>query len=186
MEDMVLGRLMQALANPDVRSLTLAPGRRAAVVHIRPAGEQGWVFTLKCRPVLAGLLTAAVTRGGGDASPVAATGPLDGTWPDGRGRDRSRPDRPRPDGTRPDGTPPEGPPQVQLELAVHEPRLAGRVLAVLLRDHARTRPDERLSAFVLEEGEPAARLLELYRPAPQRSRSGSTLVVLPAVARATS
>jgi hypothetical protein len=171
MEDMVLGRLMQALANPDVRSLTLAPGRQAAVVHIRPAGEQGWVFTLKCRPVLAGLLTAAVTRGGGDASTVAAHGPLEGS---------------RPAGTWPDGTGPAGPPQVQLELAVHEPRLAGRVLAVLLRDHARTRPDERLSAFVLEEGEPAARLLELYRPAPQRSRSGSTLVVLPAVGRASS
>jgi hypothetical protein len=60
------------------------------------------------------------------------------------------------------------------------------VLAVLLRDHARTRPDERLSAFALEQGEPAARLLELYRPAPHRSRSGSTLVVLPAVARASS
>ena len=161
MEDMVLGRLMQALANPDVQSLTLAPGQEAAVVHIRPAGEQGWVFTLKCRPVLAGLLAAAVARGGGDASTIAATGPLD-------------------------GPPPDGPPQVQLELLVPAPRLAGRVLAVLLRDHARTRPDERLSAFALEQGEPAARLLELYRPAPHRSRSGSTLVVLPAVARASS
>ena len=30
-----------------------------------------------------------------------------------------------------------------------------------------------------------ARLLELYRPAPHRSRSGSTLVVLPAAVRAT-
>ncbi len=75
---------------------------------------------------------------------------------------------------------------MQLELAVPEPRLACRVLAVLLRDHARTRPDERLSAFVLEQGEPAARLLELYRPTPHRSRPGSTLVVLPAVARASS
>jgi hypothetical protein len=161
MEDMVLGRLMQALANPDVRSLTLAPGREAAVVHIRPTGEQGWVFTLRCRPVLAGLLAAAVTRGAGDASTIAAAGPLD-------------------------GPPPDGPPQVQLELAVPDPRLAGRVLGMLLRDHARTRPDERLSAFVLEQGEPAARLLELYRPAPHRTRSGSTLVVLPAVARASS
>ncbi len=161
MEDMVLGRLMQALANPDVRSLTLAPGREAAVVHIRPTGEQGWVFTLKCRPELSGLLAAAVARGGGDASTIATTGPLD-------------------------GPPPDGPPQVQLELLVPAPRLACRVLSVLLRDHARTRPDERLSAFALERGEPAARLLELYRPAPHRSRSGSTLVVLPAVARASS
>ena len=161
MEDMVLGRLMQALANPDVRSLTLAAGREAALVHVRPAGEQGWVFTLKCRPVLAGLLAAAVARGGGDASTIPATASLD-------------------------GPPLGGPPQVQLELMVPEPRLAGRVLGVLLRDHARTRPDERLSAFVLEEGEPAARLLELYRPAPHRSRSGSTLVVLPAAARASS
>jgi hypothetical protein len=166
MEDMVLGRLMQALANPDVRSLTLAPGREAAVVHIRPTGEQGWVFTLRCRPVLAGLLAAAVTRGAGVASTIAAAGPLDGPPQD--------------------GPPPDGPPQVQLELAVPDPRLAGRVLGMLLRDHARTRPDERLSAFVLEQGEPAARLLELYRPAPHRSRSGSTLVVLPAVARASS
>jgi hypothetical protein len=157
MEDMVLGRMMQALANPDVRSLTLAPGREAAVVHIRPAGEQGWVFTLRCRPVLAGLLSTAVARGGGDAS----TGPVGSRSPD-------------------------GPPQVPLELVVHEPQLAGRVLRVLLRDHARTRPDEQLSAFVLEEGEPAARLLELYRPAPHRSRSGTTLVVLPTVAGASS
>jgi hypothetical protein len=171
MEAMVLGRLMQALANPDVRSLTLAPGREAAVVHIRPAGEQGWVFTLKCRPVLAGLLAAAVTRAGGATSTIAATGPLDG---------------PPPDGPPTDGPPLDRPPQVQLELAVPEPRLAARVLGMLLRDHARTRPDERLSAFVLEEGEPTARLLELYRPAPHRSRSGSTLVVLPAAARASS
>jgi len=155
MEDMVLGRLMQALVNPDVRSLTLAPGREAAIVHIRPAGERGWVFTLKCRPVLAGLLSAAVARGGGDASTVAA------------GIEA-----------------PDGPPQVQLELLVPEPQLAGRVLDVLLRDHTRTRPDDRLSAFVLEEGEPVARLLELYRPAPHPSRSGTTLVILPAVARA--
>jgi hypothetical protein len=157
MEDMVLGRLMQALANPDVRSLTLAPGREAAVVHIRPAGEQGWVVTLKCRPVLAGLLGTAVARGGGDVSTVAV----------GTGS-------------------PDGPPQVQLELVVPGPQLAGRVLGVLLRDHARTRPDDRLSAFVLEEGEPVARLLELYRPAPHPSRSGTTLVILPAVARASS
>src|SRR3954454_13190319 len=102
MEDMVLGRLMQALANPDVRALTLAPGRQAAVVHIRPAGEQGWGFTLKCRPVLAGVLTAAVTRGGGDASTVAAHGPPEG----------SRPGASRPDGTWPAGTWPDGPPQV--------------------------------------------------------------------------
>jgi hypothetical protein len=157
MEDMVLGRLMQALATPDVRSLTLAPGREAAIVHIRPAGEQGWVLTLKCRPVLAGLLSTAVARGGGDASTGTVGSPS-----------------------------PDGPLQVQLELVVHEPQLAGRVLRVLLRDHTRTRPDEELSAFVLEEGEPAARLLELYRPAPHRSRSGTTLVVLPTVAGASS
>ena len=159
MEDMVLGRLMQALVNPDVRSLTLAPGREAAIVHIRPAGERGWVFTLKCRPVLAGLLSAAVARGGGDASTVASTVAAGIEALD-------------------------GPPQVQLELLVPAPQLAGRVLDVLLRDHTRTRPDDRLSAFVLEEGEPVARLLELYRPAPHPSRSGTTLVILPAVARA--
>ena len=163
MEDMVLGRLMQALVNPDVRSLTLAPGREAAIVHVRPAAEQGWVFTLKCRPVLAGLLSTAVARGGGDASTVASTvasTPAIGIEA------------------------PDGPPQVQLELLVPGPQLAGRVLDVLLRDHTRTRPDDRLSAFVLEEGEPVARLLELYRPAPHPSRSGTTLVILPAVARA--
>jgi|tagenome__1003787_1003787.scaffolds.fasta_scaffold20861600_2 hypothetical protein len=170
MEDMVLGRLMQALANPDVRSLTLAPGREAALVHIRPDDDQGWVFTLRCRPVLAGLLRASVARGGGHASTVAATGPFDG-------RPMAGPSR---DGSRTDGSPMHGPPQVQLELAVPQPQLAGRLLGVLLRDHTRTRPDERLSAFVLEEGEPVARLLELYRPAPHPSRSQSTLVVLPA------
>ncbi len=128
MENVVLGRLMQALVDPDVRSLTLAPGCEAAVVHIRPAGKQGWVFTLRCRPVLAALLDTAVARGGGETATVEGVADSQ-----------------------------DGAPQVQLELGVHEPQLAGRVLDVLLRDHARTRPDERLSAFVLEEGEPVAR-----------------------------
>jgi hypothetical protein len=175
MEDMVLGRLMQALANPDVRSLTLAPGREAALVHIRPDDDQGWVFTLRCRPVLAGLLRTSVARGGGHASTVAATGPFDGrptAGPPSGGSPLA--------GPQPAGSPMDGPPQVQLELVVPQPQLAGRLLGVLLRDHTRTRPDERLSAFVLEEGEPVARLLELYRPAPHPSRSRSTLVVLPA------
>ena len=76
--------------------------------------------------------------------------------------------------------------RVQLELEVHELPLARRVLEVFLRDHTRTRPQQRLSAFVLDEGEPVARLLELYRPAPARSASHPTLVVLPALVHATS
>ena len=157
MEDMVLGQLMRALTDPDVRSLTLAAGSEAAAVHVRPGIDQGWVFTVMCRPVLAGLLTTAAARGGGVPPTVVACADL----PDGRER-------------------------VQLELEVREPRLAGRVLRAFLRDHARTRPDEQLSAFLLEDGEPVARVLELYRPAPARSRTRTMLVVLPTVVQATS
>jgi hypothetical protein len=157
MDDMALGRLMRALGNPLLRSLVLAPGREAAVLHVRPGAQRGWVFTLECRPVLAGLLGAAATRAG-SALPT----------------ELSR--RPRDDGQE----------RVQLELEVRELPLARRVLEVFLRDHTRTRPHQRLSAFVLDEGEPVARLLELYRPAPARSASHPTLVVLPAVVHATS
>jgi hypothetical protein len=157
MDDMVLGQLMRALGKPGVRSLTLAPGREAAVLHVRPGGEQGWVFTLECRPVMAGLLATAVAHGGGAPPTVLSR-----------------------------SGPPDGAVRVQLELEVGEARLASRVLRVFLRDHTRTRPDERLSAFVLEEGEPVATLLELYRPAATRSHTRTTLVVLPTVIHATS
>jgi hypothetical protein len=157
MDDMALGRLMRALGNPLLQSLVLAPGREAAVLHVRPGAHRGWVFTLECRPVLAGLLGAAATRAG-SALPT----------------ELSR--RPRDDGQE----------RVQLELEVRELPLARRVLEVFLRDHTRTRPHQRLSAFVLDEGEPVARLLELYRPAPARSASHPTLVVLPALVHATS
>ena len=157
MDDMALGRLMRALGNPSLRSLVLAPGREAAVLHVRPGPHRGWVFTLECRPVLAGLLGAATTRAGSALPTVLSHQPR------GDGQER-----------------------VQLELEVHELPLARRLLEVFLRDHTRTRPHQRLSAFVLDEGEPVARLLELYRPAPAHSASQPTLVVLPAPAHATS
>jgi hypothetical protein len=150
MDDMALGRLMRALGNPLLRSLVLAPGREAAVLHLRPGPHRGWVFTLECRPVLAGLLGAAATRAA-SALPTELSR---------QARD-------------------DGQERVQLELEVHE-------LPLALRDHTRTRPHQRLSAFVLDEGEPVARLLELYRPAPARSASHPTLVVLPARVHATS
>ena len=157
MDDMALGRLMRALGNPSLRSLVLAPGREAAVLHVRPGPHRGWVFTLECRPVLAGLLGAAATRAGSALPTVLSHQPR------GDGQER-----------------------VQLELEVHELPLARRLLEVFLRDHTRTRPHQRLSAFVLDEGEPVARLLELYRPAPAHSATLPTLVVLPARAHATS
>ena len=157
MDDMALGRLMRALGNPSLRSLVLAPGRDPAVLHVRPGPHRGWVFTLECRPVLAGLLGAAATRAGSALPTVLSHQPR------GDGQER-----------------------VQLELEVHELPLARRLLEVFLRDHTRTRPHQRLSAFVLDEGEPVARLLELYRPAPTHSASHPTLVVLPARAHATS
>ena len=157
MDDMALGRLMRALGGPALRSLTLAPGREAAVLHVRPGPRRGWVFTLECRPVLAELLGASAARAGSTLPAVLSRLPQA-----------------------------DGPDRVQLELEVREPRLARRVLEVFLRDHARTRPHQRLSAFVLDEGEPVARLLELYRPAPSRSATHPTLVVLPTLVHATS
>ena len=77
MDDMALGRLMRALGNPSLRSLVLAPGREAAVLHVRPGPHRGWVFTLECRPVLAGLLGAAATRAG-SALPTVPVPPAAG------------------------------------------------------------------------------------------------------------
>ena len=154
---MALGRLMRALGNPSLRSLVLAPGRDAAVLHVRPGPHRGWVFTLECRPVLAGLLAAAATRAGSALPTVLSRLPRE-----------------------------TGRSACSSSWSCTRSPWPGGCWRCSWRDHTRTRPTQRLSAFVLDEGEPVARLLELYRPAPARSASHPTLVVLPAPFHATS